>query len=746
MHILFFFLKGQFFGKLFPSYPFGGIIRDKSIFQDYISVFQSEYSRVLDKAGVQRYALRIRRRTRMNQNKKAIGQQIEGYLRIPFYLSLLFICMTAGGFLINRQVGAALTVMTIIYIIVTALLYYHAGPVITNELVGYIFEQGQIQKHLLKELSVPYVLVDLDGRLLWFNEEFGQLAGKEMQGKKMIGQIFPDLTKESLPKEQVRQTLFVEYQAGNYRVEMKKIVVDELAGEEAGENSIMDNSMVALYFYDETAMIAFREECDNQRLVAGLVYIDNYEEVLEGIEEVRRPLMVALVERKITKYMQNIDAIVKKFEKDKYLIVFQNKYVDKLQETKFSILDEVRSINVGNEMAVTLSIGLGVGGENYMQAYEYARVAMDLALGRGGDQAVVKDGEQIYYYGGKTQQVEKSTRVKARVKAHALREIILTRDRVFVMGHKIPDVDSLGAAIGIYRLAKTLGKQAHIVINEPTTSIKPIINVLLSNHSIYGDDLLITNEQAINLVDANTMLVVVDVNKPMLTECEDLLKYVRTIVVLDHHRQTKDTIKNAVLSYVEPYASSASEMVTEILQYIVDKPKLKPIEADALYSGMMVDTDNFVSKTGVRTFEAAAYLRRSGADVTRVRKMFRQDMETYKLKAEAVRQAQMFMDEFALAICPSEGIPNPTVLGAQVANELLDIQGIRASFVFTDLHDKIYVSARSLDNLNVQVIMEKMGGGGHLNMAAAQLYDCTLMEGMEQLKTLLCKMKEEGDI
>ena len=682
----------------------------------------------------------------MNQNKKAIGQQIERYLRVPFYLSVIFIALTLGAFFFNRQAGIALTAVTIVYLVITGTLYYKAGPLITNELVGYIFEQGQIQKHLLKELSVPYVLIDLEGRILWSNGEFSELAGKEMQGKKMIYQIFPELTKQALPKEQEKENLFVEYKAGNYRVEMRKIIVDELANEEEGSMGILENSMIALYFYDETELVAYKEECDNQRIVAGLVYIDNYEEVLDGIEEVRRPLMVALVERKITKYMQNIDAIVKKFEKDKYLVVFQNKYVEKLQETKFSILDEVRSINVGNEMAITLSIGLGVGASNYMQAYEYARVAMDLALGRGGDQAVVKEEEQISYYGGKTQLVEKSTRVKARVKAHALREIMLTKDRVFVMGHKIPDVDSLGSAIGIYRLAKTLDKQAHIVLNESTTSIQPIVNVLLSNHSIYGDDLFVDNEQAMSLADENTMLVVVDVNKPMLTECEELLSRIKTIVVLDHHRQTGDTIKNAVLSYVEPYASSASEMVTEVLQYIVDKPKLKPIEADALYSGMMVDTDNFVSKTGVRTFEAAAYLRRSGADVTRVRKMIRENMDTYKRKAEAVSKAQMYLDEFAIAICPSEGLQSPTVLGAQVANELLDIQGIRASFVLTDLHDQIYVSARSLDNLNVQVIMEKLGGGGHLNMAAAQLRDCTIMVAVDMLKTLLRQMKEEGDI
>jgi len=314
------------------------------------------------------------------------------------------------------------------------------------------------------------------------------------------------------------------------------------------------------------------------------------------------------------------------------------------------------------------------------------------------------------------------------------------------MGHKNPDADSLGSAIGIYRLAKTLGKNAHIILNEVTSAIRPVYDTIHNQTAVYGDDMFINNEKAIDLKDANTMLVVVDVNRPCLTECEDLLKYVKTIVVLDHHRQAGDTIKNAVLSYIEPYASSSCEMVTEILQYIVDKPKLKPAEADALYSGMLVDTDNFVSKAGVRTFEAAAYLRRSGADVVRVRKMFREDMDHYKLRAEAVRGSEMYLDEFAFAVCPTTGTGNPTVLGAQVANELLDIQGVRASFVFTVLPDKIHVSARSLENLNVQVIMEKIGGGGHLNMAATQLYDCTLDEAIEKVKALLKTMKEEGDI
>ncbi len=680
------------------------------------------------------------------KHEKKISQQIDQFLRVPLYLIPVFLVFTVIALALESPYGLIMGIVTMFYGIIVSVLYARSAPKLTERLMNYIFEQGQIQKHLLKELSIPYVLVNWEGKILWANQEFEHLAGSETLSRKAIGHIFPELSKEVFPKGEERVNINVEYKAGNYRVECKEIIVDELVNISDGATAVRDNTMTAMYFYDQTELVAFKEECDNQKLIAGLIYIDNYEEVLESIEEVRRPLMVALVERKITKYMQNIDAIVKKFEKDKYIVVFQNKYVHMLHENKFSILDEVRSINVGNELSVTLSIGIGLGGSCYAESYDNARAAMDLALGRGGDQAVVKDGDQNFYYGGKTQTVEKTTRVKARVKAHALREIIQSKDRVFIMGHKNPDADSLGSAIGIYRLAKTLGKQAHIILNEITSAIRPVTDIIMTNTQIYGDDMFITNEQAINLKDANTMLVVVDVNRPCMTECEDLLKYVKTIVVLDHHRQTGDTIKNAVLSYIEPYASSSCEMVTEILQYIVDKPRLRPAEADALYSGMLVDTDNFVSKAGVRTFEAAAYLRRSGADVVRVRKMFREDMDHYKLRAEAVRSAEMYLNEFALAVCPKPAVGNPTVLCAQVANELLDIQGVRGSFVLTELPDKIQVSARSLDNLNVQVIMEKIGGGGHINMAATQLYDCNMDEAMLIVKSLLKTMKEEGDI
>jgi c-di-AMP phosphodiesterase-like protein len=536
----------------------------------------------------------------------------------------------------------------------------------------------------------------------------------------------------------------LEYEGRDYEAQMKKISMEtvlettSIMSEESEKNYI-----IALYLFDRTEINSYIKVNREQRLVTGLIYLDNYEESLESVEEVRRSLLTALIDRKINKYISGMDGIVKKLEKDKYFVVMKQKCLDSLQSNKFSLLEEVKTVNIGNEMAVTLSIGFGVNGTTYAQNYAFARTAIDLALGRGGDQAVVKENDKIYYYGGKAKQVEKNTRVKARVKAHALRELMENNDKIIVMGHKIGDVDSFGSSIGIYRAAKFLNKKAYIVINDITTSVRPLLECFVNNPD-YDEEMFVTSNEALELADNNTVVIVVDVNRPSYTECEDLLKKVRTIVVLDHHRQGTESIENAVLSYVEPYASSACEMVAEVLQYFDESIKIKGVEADCLYAGIMIDTNNFMSKTGVRTFEAAAFLRRCGADVSRVRKLFRDDMVTYKARAEAVRHAEVYR-EFAISVCPSAGLESPTVVGAQAANELLNIIGVRASIVLTEFNDKIYVSARSIDEINVQLIMEKLGGGGHLNIAGAQL-ECGLEEAKSIIKEILDSMLDNGEL
>ena len=367
-----------------------------------------------------------------------------------------------------------------------------------------------------------------------------------------------------------------------------------------------------------------------------------------------------------------------------------------------------------------------------------------MALGRGGDQVVIKNGEKITYYGGKAQQMEKTTRVKARVKAQALKEFMSTKERVVVMGHKITDVDALGAAIGIYRAGKTLGKPVHIVVNDPSTSIRPLMAGYMNNPD-YEPSMFIDRNQAIDLVDDNTVVVVVDTNKPSYTECEDLLYLTKTIVVLDHHRRGNEVIQNAVLSYVEPYASSTCEMVAEILQYFSDDLRLRNIEADCLYAGIMIDTNNFITRAGVRTFEAAAFLRRSGADMTRVRKMLRDNIDSYKARAEAVRTAEIYRGCFAIAQCPSKGLESPTVVGAQAANELLNIAGVKASFVLTTYNKEVYVSARAIDEVNVQVMMEKLGGGGHINIAGAQVKE-SIEEVEHMIREIIDELYQEDEI
>ena len=480
-------------------------------------------------------------------------------------------------------------------------------------------------------------------------------------------------------------------------------------------------------------------------LVGGLIYLDNYDEALESVEEVRRSLLTALIDRKINKYISAMNGIVKKLEKDKYFFAVKQQYVERIKNDRFAILEDVKTVNIGNEMAVTLSIGMGMNGETYSQNYEYARVSIDMALGRGGDQAVIKDGEKIQYFGGKAQQMEKSTRVKARVKAHALRELMENKDRLLIMGHKMADIDSFGAAMGIYRIATAMNKKANIVINDVTTSVKPMMDRFIGNPD-YPEDLFLKGPKAAEMVDANTMLVVVDVNRPSITDAPALLKLVKTIVVLDHHRQSSEIIDNAVLSYVEPYASSACEMVAEVLQYIADGIRIRPAEADAMYAGIVIDTNNFVNQTGVRTFEAAAFLRRSGADVTRVRKLFRDNMAEYQAKAETVRRAEVYRDVFAISVCPAEGLSSPTIVGAQAANDLLEINGIKASVVLTEYNHVIYASARSIDEVNVQVMMEHLGGGGHRAVAGAQLEGMTLDEARAKIKIVIDEMLKKGDV
>lgn len=681
----------------------------------------------------------------MKRNIKFKGR-LRNYMYSPILLTILLVFINIPMYFYHLEAGLAISAFVLVYFTAVMLNYQRNKPFFVNELINFATQYGTVQRKLLNEFDIAYALIDYNGKLLWVNEKFTELTGKDKEYHKSITSVFSHITKEILQKNRTESQLHISWGGREYRIQLKRIEFASITPENdmvSVEGS--EEYMTALYLYDETQLNQYIRENDDQKLVSALIYIDNYDEVLNSIEDVKQSLLIALIDRKVNKYFAGMDGLVRKMEKDKYFVIFRYVYLSKMEEDKFSLLEEVKTVKVGNEMSVTLSIGIGSMGDTYNQSYEYARMAIGMALGRGGDQVVVKEGEQITYFGGSSKQVDKMTRVKARVKAHALREIIESRSHVIVMGHHIADVDSFGAAVGVYCAGRVLDKKVQIVLNEVTTSLRPIKECFTEENG-YEPDMFINGETAMELTNNNTLVMVVDTNRPNYTDCPEILTKTKSIVVFDHHRQGSEVVENPILSYIEPYASSTCEMIAEVLQYFTENIKLTACEADAIYAGILIDTNNFMQKTGVRTFEAAAYLRRCGAEVTRVRKMLRNDMADYKARAEVMRHAEVYRGAFAISVCPADKVESPTVVCAQSANELLNIIGIKASFVMTEYQNKIFISSRSIDEINVQSIMERLGGGGHASIAGAQLSDCSVEEAKQKIREILDGMIDEGEI
>lgn len=688
----------------------------------------------------------------MKKNKTGNKAQIKysGSLMHHWYwcvLMVLFLLfLTAAVLYVDTLAGVIVGGFTAVIFLSLLLLDAYFKPRVLIELLDFAHKFSGVEKAMLKSFIIPYGIVQTDGKILWMNDMLMGLAGKNEHYHKNISALFPQMNPSMFPIGEESRSTEIWHEDKLYRVDMKKIALEELVdGLDGVERLTEECYVVALYFFDVTELAQFKKENYEQKPVVGLLYMDNYDEVMDSVEDVRRSMLEALVDRRITKYVSTVGGLIKKLEKDKYILVVKRKDLETMEADRFSVLEDVKTVNIGNTINMTVSIGIGMNCGDYAKNYEAARVAIEMALARGGDQAVVKEQEKMSFFGGKTQRAERNTRVRARVKAQALRELISTSERVMVMGHKMTDIDTFGACIGVCRAAKQVGKPVHVVLGDINSNIRPWINVLEAGGG-YDEKCFLTHEQAIEMTNQNTAVIVVDTNRPSMTECEQLLYLTKTIVVLDHHRQGTEKIENASLSYIEPSASSACEMISEILQYYDDGIKLKSGEADCIYAGIIVDTNNFVAKTGMRTFEAAAFLRRNGADMTRVRKAFRNDMDTYKARAEAVRHAEAFMGCYAISVCPSANLENPTVVGAQAANELLNIVGVKASFVLTDYNNTIYISARAIDEVNVQIIMERLGGGGHMNIAGAQLNGMDLDDARVKLKEVLTQMTKEGAI
>lgn len=680
----------------------------------------------------------------MAKEKRRIrfNSRIESIFRWPVAYLIIFLGMMLVAYIDESENMGLYIGFFIFAIILTVAMIIITRRNLATEVTNFALNVGIKQNLEMQEFIIPYGLLDQQGHLKWYNNSFDDLLEEEIFIGKNISHYFETITSEQLNFEETTE-LLVGIEDKTYKAVISYMKIEEDMSNTLHKHVIEEEPLFSLYLFDVTKETKLSIENVEQKGIVSLLYIDNYDEVLNSIEDVRRPLLIALIDRNINKFAKNVEGVIRKFEKDKYLIVFQQKYLEQIKEDKFSLLDQIREINIGNDMSVTLSMGIGVDDKSYDLENDFARVAMDLALGRGGDQAVVKNHDKLSFYGGKTKTVEKSTRVKARIKAHAFRELLDDCDRVVIMGHKVQDMDSLGAAVGVFTCARHFGKPAHIIIDNVTTSVKSLHTKLVDQDE-YGEDLFISGAESISYVTNQTLMVVVDVNRPSYLEYPELLNHVSNVVVFDHHRTSAEYIEDATLSYVEPYASSTCEMITEIIRYISDRVKITPLEADALFAGISVDTKNFVAKAGVKTFEAAAYLKRNGADVVRVRKLFKNDMASYKAKATAVRDAEIYMEDMAITVCPSD-VVNPNLVGAQAADELLNISGIKASFVLTDLEDMVYISARSLDDVNVQLIMEKLGGGGHLSVAGAQLRGHNLEEAKNALKRTIDEFLQEGE-
>lgn len=589
-------------------------------------------------------------------------------------------------------------------------------------------------KNAVLSVPLPLVVVEIDGSISWFNPNFSHMfEGQDLLDKKITDYV-PELDPQMILDNQDKNFKRLELNDRIYNVIWTLVQIDGVNSEK--------KVMILLYWEDITEYVRIKEEYYNQQIVVMDIQIDNYDEVMANTDDTHRPNVQAEIESRLAKWANALNGAWTKYDRDKFIVIIHAMKFKKLSEKKFDILDEIRDINVGNQIPVTLSVGVGVGGSTPLESQYYARSAIDLALGRGGDQAVVKNGDKLSFYGGRNKAVEKRSKVKSRVIANALRQLMEQSSEVLIMSHEVPDLDSIGSALGIYRCAQYIDKGAHIVLNISNASVDRLVKKLLQIDDY--KDIFITGDQAMDRIDKRTLLVVVDTHRPSFTEVPQLVKMAEKVVVIDHHRRSVEGMENAILTYLEPYASSTSELVTEMTQYFGEKVKLSNIEADALLAGITMDTKNFIFKTGVRTFEAASFLRRSGADPTSIRQLFQDDMNTYVARADAVRAAEIVYPGIAIAICPPD-IKNAPLIAAQAADNLLTIRGIHTSFVLCKNGDEIMISARSLGNVNVQVVLEKLGGGGHLTMAGAQISDITEEEAKQKVIEALEEYLKEDE-
>ena len=572
----------------------------------------------------------------------------------------------------------------------------------------------------------PLIIIETDGNIIWKSSKFN-IEFMNTDINSYLNYLVIDIKEEIESRENKKERTIIRHiELSNKYYE----IVGKFVHSKHHENKNNDIYMLMLYFIDETENIKLQKEYKDSKSCVTIMMVDNYEETMQQLESEEKPQIIAEIDKCVYEWTDKTNGILIKSDRDRYVYLFEQRYLEKVKEDKFSILDKIKEIKTKENIQLTLSIAVSNDGITDKEKYKSAGAAMDIVLGRGGDQAVIRENEIYKFYGGRAQEVEKRTKVKARIVAHALENLIKDSSKVMIMGHTNPDIDSMGAGMGVYRLARDIGKNAYIVDSQESNTLQNFKQSL--SKEIEYEDILISKEVAEENIDQDTLLVIVDTHKATYVEAPELLKKTDKIVIIDHHRRSADYIENATLTFQEVYASSAAELVTELLQYAETKVELKTIEAESLYAGIMMDTKNFTFKTGVRTFEAAAYLRRCGVNIIKVKKWFQSDLATFNKISGIVKKAEIVNDTIAIALYDKKE-KDSSVICAKAADELLTISDITASFVIGRMGNKICISGRSIGDINVQIILEKLGGGGHITLAGAQVEGMTMEETKQEL-------------
>ena len=679
----------------------------------------------------------------INKNKIL---NVKLYLILPIFIVFFVILSLFLVFKMNIDIYKVLLINSILLIIVSLFIYYIYNYYFKNILFNFFAEQKDLQVQIVKDITMPFVITSINGRIIWANEAFLNISNDFKIGKNIIS-LFSEIKKEflyNIGTENLK--LLTSYNEFRFMLHIKSINPNDFKN---GVNNLFTykEKLIYIYLEDKTEYYVEKQKIEDDKQVTGLIYIDNYDSVTENMEDSKASMLLAMLDRKLNRYMSNYNGIIKKLEKDKYIFITTKKYVENMISDRFSILDEVKNILNVDNIPITLSIGIGYLGKTVEINYDYARTAIDMALGRGGDQVVVKKGQEIQFFGGKSASTNTNARVRARVKATSFREILDTKDRIFVMGHKNCDIDCFGASIGIYVMASYLGKKVFIVANNVTNDVAEIREKFLNNKN-YPNDLFIKGTEALSMMNKDDLLVLVDHNTNVVSDEKDLLSEANSIVIVDHHRMQANTIKETILSYVEPSSSSACELVAEMIKFFDEKIKLKPIEAEALYGGIAVDTLNFTYRVSSKTFEAAAFLKENGADIDEIRKILRTDKKIERIKNQIIDTAEYYKDNFVIASIIDYENDDIQVIASKVANELINIKKMKASIViYKNINDDKYsLSSRSIDEINVQVLMEKLGGGGHRSQAGATISALNIDEVKNKIKQAIDEMIENKEV